>query len=49
VTAGSGGGLAAIEWGFHATMLACGVVIASFFWRVLTSHSVERSMTAVSA
>jgi len=29
------GALAAIEWGFHATMLVAGLVIATFFWQVL--------------
>lgn len=40
------GGLAAIEWGFHATMLVCGVVIAVFFWRVLSGPAVATAHPA---
>jgi hypothetical protein len=39
-------GLAAIEWGFHATMLVCGVVIATFFWRVLNQTALTSAPSA---
>lgn len=40
------GGLAAIEWAFHATMLVCGLVMAMFFWRVLDGLRREPSAGA---
>ena len=41
-------GLAAIEWGFHATMLVCVLVITTFFWRVLAGDSqpAQREVTS---
>ncbi len=43
------GALAAIEWGFHATMLVCGLVIARFFWEVLGRSVADTTETVPSS
>ncbi|MEM7274455.1 MAG: hypothetical protein AAF547_15325 [Actinomycetota bacterium] len=49
VAEGNYGALAAVEWAFHATLVAGGIVLAAFVWQVLRSADPDRPAPAAVA
>ncbi|MGI9599007.1 MAG: hypothetical protein ACR2QK_22780 [Acidimicrobiales bacterium] len=43
------GGLLAVEWGFHITLVIGAFVVATFVWRILAEAGSPRSATAAGA
>ncbi len=43
------GGLAAIEWGFHVTLVISAFVVATFIWRIFADTGSGRSAAATTA